>query len=93
MAVFIVEVLSPSTERIDRTEQFEACKRIPALMEYGLLTQDAMELEPFRRRTDWQRGLYRRDDAVTFESVGLAINVSGLYRDTGFDDPAPPPGT
>jgi Uma2 family endonuclease len=88
-AVFIVEVLSPSTERIDRTEKFEAYKRIPALMEYGLLTQDAMELELFRRRTGWQRELYRRDDAVTFESVGITINVSSLYRDIDFDDPAP----
>src|SRR5262245_57708762 len=47
-AVLIVEVLSPSTERIDRTEKFEAYKSIPSLPEYGLLTQDAMEVELFR---------------------------------------------
>jgi Uma2 family endonuclease len=92
-AVLIVEVLSPSTERIDRTEKFEAYKGIPSLLEYGLLTQDAVELELFRRRTDWQREFYQRDNTVTFESVGLTINVSSLYRDIDFDDPAPPPGT
>ena len=91
-AVLVVEVLSPSTDRIDRFEKFEAYKRIPSLMEYGLLTQDAMELELFRRRTDWQREFYQRDNTVTFESVGLTINVSSLYRDVDFDDPAPPPG-
>jgi Uma2 family endonuclease len=92
-AVLVVEVLSPSTERTDRTEKFEAYKRIPSLMEYGLLAQDAMELELFRRRTDWQREFYQRDNTVTFDSVGLTINVSLLYRDIDFDDPAPPPGT
>ena len=35
----------------------------------------------------------RTIDTVTFESVGLTINVSGFYRDIDFDDPAPPPGT
>jgi Uma2 family endonuclease len=92
-AVLVVEVLSPSTERIDRFEKFEAYKQIPSLLEYGLLTQDAMELELFRRRTDWQREFYQRDNTVTFESIRLTINVSRLYRDIDFDDPAPPPGT
>jgi Uma2 family endonuclease len=92
-AVLVVEVLSPGTERIDRFEKFEAYKSIPSLLEYGLLTQDAMELELFRRCTDWQREFYQRDNTVTFESVGLTINVSSLYRGVDFDDPAPPPGT
>jgi Uma2 family endonuclease len=91
-AVLIVEVLSPSTERVDRTEKFEAYKRILSLMEYGLLTQDAIELELFRRRTDWQREFYQQDNTVTFESVGLTINVSSLYRGFDFDDPASAPG-
>jgi Uma2 family endonuclease len=87
-AVVVVEVLSPSTERIDRFEKFEAYKSIPSLQEYGLLTQDAIELELFRRRTDWQREFYQQDNTVTFESVGLTINVSSLYRGINFDDPA-----
>ena len=88
-AVLVVEVLSPGTERIDRFEKFEAYKCIPSLLEYGLLTQDAMELELFRRRTDWRREFYQRDNTVTFESVGLTVNVSSLYRDIDFDDPMP----
>jgi Uma2 family endonuclease len=87
-AVLVVEVLSPSTERIDRSEKFEAYKRVPALKEYGLLSQDAMELELFRRRTDWQREFYQRDNTVTFESVGITVNVSQLYRDIQFEDPS-----
>jgi Uma2 family endonuclease len=88
-AVLVVEVLSPSTERIDRFEKFEAYKQIPSLVEYGLLTQDAIELELFRRRADWRREFYQRDNTVTFESVGLTLNVSQLYRDIAFEDSTP----
>jgi Uma2 family endonuclease len=85
-AVLVVEVLSPSTERTDRTEKFEVYERIPSVLQYGLLAQDAMDLELFRRRTDWQREFYRRDNTVTFESVGLTLNVSQLYRDVEFEN-------
>jgi hypothetical protein len=47
-----------------------------------------MEPELFRRRTDWQHEFHQRDNTVNFESVGLTINVSNLYR--GIDDPALP---
>jgi Uma2 family endonuclease len=70
------------------SEKFEAYKRISSLVEYGLLAQDAMELELFRRRTDWQREFYQRDNTVTLESVGLTLSVSQLYRDVEFEDPA-----
>ncbi len=87
-AVLVVEVLSPTTERTDRTEKSEAYKRIPSLVEYGLLSQEAVELELFRRRTEWQREFYQRDNTVTFESVNLTLSVSQLYRGVGFEDPA-----
>jgi Uma2 family endonuclease len=86
-ALLVVEVLSPATERIDRTEKFEAYKRISSLVEYGLLSQDAVELELFRRPTDWQREFYQRDNTVTFESVNVTLNISQLYRGVGLEDP------
>lgn len=88
-AVLVIEILSPSTERIDRTEKFEAYKRIPSVLEYALFSQDAIELEVFRRRTSWQREFYQLDNTVTFESINLTVNVSTLYRRITFDDPPP----
>jgi hypothetical protein len=44
-------------------------------------------LELFRRCTDWQREFYQRDNAVAFESVGLTLSVSRLYRDIESEDP------
>jgi Uma2 family endonuclease len=89
-AVLVLEVLSPSTERIDRTEKFEAYKRVATLMEYGLLSQDAIELELFRRRTEWRREFYQNDNTVTFESVGITLNLSDLYRGITLDDRSSP---
>jgi Uma2 family endonuclease len=88
-AVLVLEILSPNTERIDRTEKFEAYKRIPSVLEYALFSQDAIELELFRRRTSWQREFYQLDNTVTFESVNLTVNVSTLYRRVMFDGAAP----
>jgi Uma2 family endonuclease len=81
--VLIVEVLSPSTERIDRGEKFFACTQIPSLVEYGLLSQDQVELELFRRRTNWQREVYVRDNTVELESLKVIVMVSRLYERLG----------
>lgn len=85
-AELVVEVLLHTTERIDRTEKFAAYTSLPSLLEFGLLSQDAMELELFRRRTGWQREFFERDNVVTLESVGLSISVSQLYRRVVLDD-------
>ena len=87
-AVLVVEVLSDSTERTDRTEKLETYISIPTLLEYVLLHQNAMELELFRRRTGWQREFYQRDNMVSLESVGISVNVSSLYRRVRFEDPS-----
>ena len=78
----IIEVLSPSTERFDRAEKFDAYKAIPSLLEYGLLSQDQIELELFRRSTNWQREVYVHDNTVTLESIGITVMVSQLYART-----------
>lgn len=87
-AVLVVEVLSPATERIDRTEKFDVYTSIPTVLEYGLLSQEAIELELFRRRTGWKRELYQRDNTVTLDSVNLTISISQLYRNVVFEDPS-----
>ena len=78
--VFVAEVLSEATERIDRVEKFHAYTSIPSLEEYALLSQDEPKLELFRRRSGWEREVFGPDDAVTFESVALSIPLASLYR-------------
>ncbi len=87
-AILIIEVLSPLTERIDRTEKFDAYRKLQALQEYVLVSQQAMEVELFRRRTEWTREVYLRDNTVQLESVDLCLLVLALYRCIKFDDPS-----
>lgn len=80
----VVEVLSPATERIDRTEKFAAYTRLPDLAEYALVSQTAIEVELFRRRTGWQREFYQQDNVMTLESVGRSTSVSVFYNRVTF---------
>jgi Uma2 family endonuclease len=76
----VVEVLSDSTKRQDRTEKRLAYQTLPSLQEYVLLSQDSPYLELYRRRTDWQRECYAGTQTVTLESVDLTLVVEELYQ-------------
>ncbi|NOT11033.1 MAG: Uma2 family endonuclease [Methylococcaceae bacterium] len=76
----IVEVLSESTQRIDRTEKRLAYQMIERLQEYVLLSQESPYLEIYRRRTEWQRESFSGIESVTLESVDLTFVVEELYE-------------
>ncbi len=76
----IVEVLSDSTQRQDRTEKRLAYQTLPSLQEYVLLSQDSPYLELYRRRSEWRRECYANAQEVTLESVRLTLTVEELYR-------------
>jgi Uma2 family endonuclease len=75
----IVEVLSDSTQRTDRTEKLMAYQSIECLQEYVLLSQDSPYLEIYRRRTEWQRESFSAKQSVTLESIDLTLVVEELY--------------
>ncbi len=82
--ILIVEVLSPSTERIDRTEKFDAYRRIPSLQDYVLADQDMPKVEVFRRRSAWAREEFYPEDRFTLDSAGLELSVAQVYRRVRF---------
>lgn len=75
----IVEVLSDSTQRVDRTEKLLAYQWLESLQEYVLLSQESPYLEIYRRRTDWQRECFSGEQEVTLESVELCFKVQELF--------------
>lgn len=86
----IVEVLSESTGRIDRTEKFEAYKHLPSLAEYLLVHQTKPLVELYRRDNDWAREVYKAEGVFELPSLGLAIAIDDLYRRVEFaaDEPS-----
>jgi len=76
----VVEVLSDTTQRVDRTEKRLAYQMIERLQEYVLLSQDSPYLEIYRRRNEWRRESFSGSDSVTLESVDLTFRVEELYE-------------
>lgn len=78
--LLIVEVLSPSTKRIDLTEKLENYKQIASLLEYVVVSQDTPWIRVYRRRNNWQLETFGIDDSFVLESVELEISVMDIYR-------------
>ncbi len=77
--MLIVEVLSPSTERIDKFEKFLAYRALDSLHEYLLVHQDFREVRLFRRRSGWDKEIHREGE-IRLESIGVTLGLEELYR-------------
>lgn len=75
----IIEVLSASTARKDRTEKLLAYQGINSLQEYVLCSQDTPLVDVYRRRSGWQRERFMEGGTFLLESVGLEMAVDDLY--------------
>ena len=76
----IVEVLSESTERIDRREKLLAYQTLPSLREYLLVAQDRMQVELFRRSNDW-RVERRESGELWLDCVSAPVTLADIYAD------------
>lgn len=81
----LIEVLSASTEGIDRREKFFAYRKLASLKEYLLVEQDRMEVELFRRHGEvgWERCVFSADDELSLASLGYYCPLSEVYEDSG----------
>ncbi len=77
----IVEVLSPSTETIDRREKLHAYQEIASLKEYLLVSQEKKQLELYRRQQDhWQYFLLQYDsDILHLDCLDLDLSMAVIY--------------
>ena len=76
----IIEVLSPTTERIDRHEKLAAYRNCPSVQEYALVSQEGMMIELHRRSNDeWQTLFFTEpDERCAVESIGLTMSLSDI---------------
>ncbi len=78
--ILIVEVLSSSTHRKDKTEKRTEYLALPSLLEYVLIEQDIAEVVVQRRSEAWRSSYYYPGSEVTLESIGLTIPVEAIYE-------------
>jgi len=78
---FIAEVLSDSTERLDRREKRWGYQAIETLEEYLIVAQDRIEVTLFRRANGWEpQVLARLGQKVQLKSLKLSLLVSDIYE-------------
>jgi Uma2 family endonuclease len=82
----IIEVLSPSTEAIDRGIKFAHYRKFTALQEYVLVQVDQPAVEVFRRNEQgkWVLSEYAWNDRLQLESLNVEIAIADLYRQVEF---------
>lgn len=78
--ILIVEVLSRSTRRLDKTEKRAEYLALPSLLEYVLIEQDVAEIEVQRRSNDWRSEYFYLGQDVWFESVDVTVSVEDIYQ-------------
>jgi Uma2 family endonuclease len=78
----IIEVLSKSTERFDRTGKFIDYQHIPELQEYVLVSQDQIQVECFRKQAsgEWQSQCYQLGDIVEITSMDFKCSIEKIYH-------------
>jgi Uma2 family endonuclease len=78
----VIEVLSPSTEAIDRGAKFAIYRQFLSLQEYVLVQADRSNVEVFWRneKGQWVLSEYDLADRLLLESIGVEIAISDLYR-------------
>ncbi len=80
----IFEVLSPSTERDDRTGKLASYKTIDALETYVLVAQDMWHIEIFERANGWRPRLLGDDETLSVCGGKAGVNGDQIYDEIRF---------
>jgi Uma2 family endonuclease len=89
----VIEVLSPATERYDRTTKVRHYAALPSVQEYVLVAQDEPLVERYVRLPDgqWGRAEFAGLDAtLALATVAASVPMADVYRRVAFP-PRPAP--
>lgn len=80
----IFEVLSPSTESVDRGAKLSSYRRIESLMHYVLVSQDEPRVEVYTMQMDsnsWTRDVATGLEAqISLPAIGVELKLADVYR-------------
>lgn len=80
--VAVFEVLSSSTERIDRGEKLESYGRIASITDYVLIAQDEPRVDHYSRQPDgsWRLVILKDlAEALSLPSIGVDLPLAEVY--------------
>ena len=78
--VVVIEVLSPTTEKRDRSAKFKAYKALPSVQEYMLIGSEYKAIEVYRREGNfWRPYHYREGNLVELASIDVSFPFDVVY--------------
>ncbi len=82
----IIEVLSESTETIDKREKRINYQSIDSLEEYILVSQDKINIEIYRKEDNgqWSVRVIHKDEELLLQSIDLTLTMKEVYEDVFF---------
>jgi Uma2 family endonuclease len=84
-ATVIIEVLSTSTERIDRIEKFDRYKNLRSLEHYVLVAQDKVEATVFSRARGWNGEIFSTlEGQFLLSKIEARLSLRDIYRGVPF---------
>ena len=86
----VIEVLSDSTEGIDKTDKFVCYRKIPTLKQFILVSQKEKRIEIYNRLENTEKWLLEttEDDDETVQIGDCIFKVKDIYRRINFQDTA-----
>jgi len=77
----VFEVLSPSTEKRDRSAKFKTYKALSSVQEYVLIGSEYKAIEVHRREGHfWKEQHYYEGDIIELKSIGVSFPFNEVYR-------------
>jgi len=84
----IFEVLSPSTEAIDRTEKLEAYRELSSVEDCVLVSSERQAVEVHhrdRKQNYWITRIYSSEDTVNIDSLNAEFPMDEIYERIRFN--------
>ncbi len=79
----IIEVLSPSTEAVDRGKKLLYYQAHPTIQEYIMIDSQSILAEVYHReKSRWSFSRYRLQDEIEVESLDIRFLVRDVYKRT-----------
>jgi Uma2 family endonuclease len=82
----IFEVLSPSTEAIDRGRKFTFYQEFSTIQEYVLVSSQEPLIEVFHRENDhmWTYRIFKQGEDVLLPSLDIRLSMKDIYKNVVF---------
>ena len=83
----VVEVLSPTTEAIDRGKKAAYYRASPTIQEYMMVDSEEILVEVHRREEErWTINTFEPGDTITLASLGIQFPIEDAYEGTSLTD-------